>query len=130
MKHPKPARRAKPVTGMADAPPTCRWCGKEESRHHDRGGWSGPPATFCLSPREHPYLTKFTPVLTYEELLLLNKKLTERVTVDQEVTGVIRDLVLFVHYLRENNQGSRIEGLTDAELLRAARNYWDREHGE
>ena len=35
----------------------------------------------------------------------MNKKLTERVTVEQEVTGVIRDLVLFVHYLRENSHG-------------------------
>jgi hypothetical protein len=60
----------------------------------------------------------------------LNKKLTERVTVEQEVTGVIRDLVFFVHYLRENSHGLPLETMKDDELLRAARNYWDREHGE
>lgn len=59
-----------------------------------------------------------------------NHKLTERVTIDREVTGVIRDLVLFVHYLREEGHGVQIEKLDDATLLRAANNYWDREHGE
>jgi hypothetical protein len=60
----------------------------------------------------------------------LNQKLTERVTVEQEVTGVIRDLVLFVHYLRETSCGGVDVRLSDDALLRAARNYWDREHGE
>jgi hypothetical protein len=60
----------------------------------------------------------------------VNHKLTERVTIEQEVTGVIRDLVLFVHYLRETSHGVAIEKLDDGALLRAARNYWDREHGE
>ena len=61
---------------------------------------------------------------------MANRKLTERVTVDQEITGVIRDLVFFVHYLRDGHPGIDIEKLDDATLVRAARNYWDREHGE
>lgn len=60
----------------------------------------------------------------------MSKKLIERVVIEQEVTGVIRDLVLFVHYLRENSHGMALETIKDDELLRAAQNYWDREHGE
>lgn len=51
------------------------------------------------------------------------KKLIEYVTVEKEVTGVIRDLVLFVHYLRENSPGVSIEKLKDDELCRTARDY-------
>lgn len=57
-------------------------------------------------------------------------KLTERVMVEREITGVVRDLVMFVHYLRENSHGCALETLKDDELVRAARNFWDREHGE
>jgi hypothetical protein len=58
----------------------------------------------------------------------LNQKLTERVTVDREVTGVIRDLVFFVKYLREQCRVGPIP--EDAVLLQCAREFWDREHGE
>ena len=57
-------------------------------------------------------------------------KLTETVTVEREVTGVIRDLVMFVYYLRGNGYSDKIDVLTDKELLKAARDFWDEEHGE
>lgn len=59
-----------------------------------------------------------------------NNKLTERVVVEQEVTGVIRDLVMFARYLSKHSRGVPVEKQSDADLLDAARNYWDREHGE
>jgi hypothetical protein len=58
-----------------------------------------------------------------------NVKLTERVTVDREITGIIRDLVLFVRYLEECGLCDDLE-LDNDSLVRAAREYWDREHGE
>lgn len=58
----------------------------------------------------------------------MSRKLTETVTVEREITGVIRDLVIFVHYLRAT--GLDMNTATDAALVEAARAFWDREHGE
>jgi hypothetical protein len=60
----------------------------------------------------------------------MKEKLIVRVTVDQQVTGVIRDLVLFVHFLRQNDFGAKIEELTDEQLVKSAKNYWSSEYGE
>ena len=58
----------------------------------------------------------------------MNQKLEEEVTVRREVTGTIRDLVLFVKFLRE--QGTIGPVPDDTALVREAREFWDREHGE
>jgi hypothetical protein len=55
-------------------------------------------------------------------------KLTERVMVEREITGTIRDLVMFVHYLREAGRIGPIPA--DPVLVEQAREFWDREHGE
>lgn len=52
-------------------------------------------------------------------------KLEEEVTVKREVTGIIRDLVMFVRSLRDEGYIDEIPN--DVER---AREYWDREHGE
>lgn len=57
-----------------------------------------------------------------------NLKFTETVTGTREVTGIIRDLVLFVHHLREIGMDP-IDAPDDA-LVAAAKEFWDREHGE
>lgn len=55
-------------------------------------------------------------------------KLTQKVVVEQEVTGIIADLVNFIKRLRDN--GTDIFNLTDAMLIERARNFWDDQHGE
>jgi len=55
-------------------------------------------------------------------------KLEEEVTVKREVTGVLRDLVLFVKYLREQGRIGLIPD--DSTLISLAREFWDCEHGE
>lgn len=56
-------------------------------------------------------------------------KITELVTVEREVTGMIRDLVLFVRYVDEETK-TAIEDLTNEQLVVMARDFWEREHGE
>jgi len=56
------------------------------------------------------------------------KKLTEKVVVEREVTGVIADLVKFVIQLRDS--GTDIFNLTDEMLIVRARRFWDAQHGE
>lgn len=55
------------------------------------------------------------------------KPLTETVTVIREAPQEIADLVGFVRYCAENDLSSLS---SDAELVTAARAYWDRQHGE
>lgn len=56
------------------------------------------------------------------------EKLTEKVTVEREITGPIRDLVLFVKYLRE--QG-RIGPIPENEvLIQQANDFWENQHGD
>jgi hypothetical protein len=57
------------------------------------------------------------------------RRLTEKVTVEREITGVIRDLVMFVRYLEDSGLDIEV-AIDDAELVRHARDYWEREHGE
>jgi hypothetical protein len=58
----------------------------------------------------------------------LSQKLEEEVTIKREVTGVIRDLIFFVKYLREQGRVGPIPD--DSVLLSLAREFWDSEHGE
>ena len=55
-------------------------------------------------------------------------KLTEKVTVEQEVTGIIADLVCFVRYVGQRNLNPLTA--TDAQLINLARDFWDTQHGE
>jgi len=55
-------------------------------------------------------------------------KLYETVTIKREITGPIRDLVLFVKQLRE--QG-RIGTIPDDEVLvQQAKDFWEAQHGD
>jgi len=56
------------------------------------------------------------------------EKIMETVTIDREVTGVIRDLIFFVKYLRKTGQIGPIP--ENDVLLAAAREFWDIQHGE
>ena len=54
-------------------------------------------------------------------------KITETVTVEREVTGVVMDLVNFARSLAPITP----ELLANDEyMVRSARDYWDRHHGE
>lgn len=67
----------------------------------------------------------------YGNLKMSNKKFTETVTIQREITGIIRDLCLFAHYLQDHNMMAT-SGTFDMnqDLIQAARDFWDREHGE
>jgi ribosomal protein L1 len=59
-------------------------------------------------------------------------KLTETVTIEQEVTGVIADLVHFVRYVGRvlGQRGLNPSAATDEQLISLARDFWDTQHGE
>jgi hypothetical protein len=54
-------------------------------------------------------------------------KLMETVTVTREVPMRIRDLVMFAKMVAKMDD---VANMTDEELVAAAREYWDRAHGE
>ena len=54
------------------------------------------------------------------------KPLTETVTVKREVTGVIADLVNFAKKISLHD----INDLSDEQLIKMARDFWESQHGE
>jgi len=56
-------------------------------------------------------------------------KIEETVTVTREVTGPIKDLVGFVRYLIGQKVIDPVSH-SNEELVKYARVFWDREHGE
>ena len=60
---------------------------------------------------------------------MADKPITEQVTETREVTGVIADLIKFARML--GTRRVHPDQLADDEyMVPAAREYWDREHGE
>lgn len=57
-------------------------------------------------------------------------KLTRIVTTEVEVTGVIKDLVMFVRYLEKRHPSAVTVGLQDANILEAADDFWRIQHGD
>jgi len=67
-----------------------------------------------------------------------DSRFTYTETVTKEVTGPIRDLIAFAHFLKENhwnvsprtltNGGSRV--VTNQDIIAAALEFWDQQHGE
>ena len=60
------------------------------------------------------------------------EKLVETVTVEREVTGPLRDLVLFAKHLYKENIITPSDGddFSNEVLLREAKVFWEREHGD
>jgi len=57
-------------------------------------------------------------------------KLTETVTITREVPQQIADLVNFARVAFTYCLDNQREYLTDDELIKLARDYWDTQHGE
>jgi hypothetical protein len=55
--------------------------------------------------------------------------LEETVTIRRPLTGPLADLVLFAKSLGESGKVD-LRGMTDEELIAAARVFWDCQHGE
>ena len=55
-----------------------------------------------------------------------DKRLEITVTTKREITGPIKDLVLFAHYLKDKCVGA----LSDEEIIDAAYTFYDNQHGE
>lgn len=60
----------------------------------------------------------------------MSKPLTETVVVEQEITGVIADLVNFARSLGANLQIEGLNRLSDKQLVALARDFWEIQHGE
>ena len=55
-------------------------------------------------------------------------KLIETVTVQQEITGIIADLVYFARYIGHSNL--ELSTATDTQLIALAKDFLDTQHGE